>query len=200
MEKQNFEFAGINLEDYIKSSTNDNDSLQEKIKKITNQINKIESPLAMEKQAFQEFQKQRNSLETKLKYSILDVSFLNASNKIEYKGKEIYVPKFCIYNIDENKFSMRIYRGGSAGVGVVGCIFGDSFDAVGGAVGGAVIGGAVISVIVDREINSDCECMYEVSQTTWIEGRRTRVYSEYEIESVGYGIDLDAEKIIKLIK
>src|SRR3989344_6411992 len=110
MEKQTF--AGIDLENYIskEGSTNDNDSLQEKIKKITNQIKNIKSPLAVEKQALQELQKQRNSLEAKLKYPILDVSFLNASNKIEHKGKEIYVPKFCIYNIDKNKFSMEIYN------------------------------------------------------------------------------------------
>ena len=175
MEKQNLEFAGIDLKNYIskKGSTNDNDSLQEKIKKITNQINKIESPLAMEKQALQEFQKQRNSLETKLKYSILDVSFLNASNKIEHKGKEIYVPKFCIYNVGENKFSMRIYResglslsevvdvgagaGFGAGVVVGGVVAGvagvDLVDVGIGAGAGGVVGGVVGGVIANLAIN-----------------------------------------------
>ena len=147
MKKQNLEFAGINLEDYIESSTNDNDSLQKKIKEITNQIKNIKSPLAMEKQALQELQKQRNSLEIKLKYPILDVSFLNASNKIEYKGKEIYAPKFCIYNVDKNKFSMRIYRGGGVGAVVGGIVDGILGGIAGGAVGGAV-GGIVIRGII----------------------------------------------------
>ncbi len=54
--------------------------------------------------------------------------------------------------------------------------------------------------IVDRQVTEDCEPVYTVSQTTWIEGRRMREFYEYELEEAGSGIDVDAEKILKIIK
>lgn len=54
--------------------------------------------------------------------------------------------------------------------------------------------------IVDREVTEDCEVVYTVSQTTWIEGRRFRQFFEYELEEAGSGIDVDAKDVLELIK
>lgn len=53
--------------------------------------------------------------------------------------------------------------------------------------------------VTDVWVSSDCDCMYEVSQTTWIEGKRTRVFTEYELEPEGKGIDIDAGTILDKI-
>ena len=50
--------------------------------------------------------------------------------------------------------------------------------------------------VVDVWVSSDCDCMYEVSNTTWIEGRRLRTYYEYELEEQGFGLDIDAVEIL----
>jgi len=54
--------------------------------------------------------------------------------------------------------------------------------------------------VVDRQVTEDCEAVYTVSQTTWIEGRRMREFYEYELEDAGSGIDVDAKDVLELIK
>lgn len=54
--------------------------------------------------------------------------------------------------------------------------------------------------VVDRRVTEDCEAVYTVSQTTWIEGRRMREFYEYELEAAGSGIDVDAKDVLELIK
>jgi hypothetical protein len=54
--------------------------------------------------------------------------------------------------------------------------------------------------VIDREVSEDCEAIYTVSQTTWIEGRRLREFYEYELEEAGSGIDVDAKDVLELIK
>jgi len=51
--------------------------------------------------------------------------------------------------------------------------------------------------VTDVWVSSDCDCMYEVSNTTWIEGRRFRTYYEYELEEPGNGLDKDALELVK---
>jgi hypothetical protein len=53
--------------------------------------------------------------------------------------------------------------------------------------------------VVDVWVSGDCDCMYNVSNTTWIEGRRVRQYYEYELEKPGFGIDVDAGTILDKI-
>ncbi len=54
--------------------------------------------------------------------------------------------------------------------------------------------------VVDRQVTEDCEAVYTVSQTTWIEGRRMRDFYEYELEATGSGIDVDSKDVLELIK
>ena len=52
--------------------------------------------------------------------------------------------------------------------------------------------------VIDTWVSNDCDCMCSVSMTTWIEGKRTRVFTEYELNPANSMTD-DAKDLLEYL-
>lgn len=183
--------------------------------KAVNALLKEKHNMAMEKLPLEKLREEKIALEAALKYPLLNPSFLSMSNIIKYNGRDIFVPKFSVYGLDNNEFSMNIeYRNVSNGVdlligegvgagigGVVGAATGAAlfrtFDAglYGGFIGiaaGGFIGAALVSigVVIIRgergELTVDFPHLPEIFSQEFIKSTAFYKYAKAERTSDGY--------------
>ena len=140
MVKQDLRIGDVTLEGVLTTSEEVDVARIEEIKRL---VDSRGETLAMEKVPIEKLIKEKTALEARLNFPQLDVSFLSMSNITRSQDRNIQVPRFSVYGLDNNVFSMNVrYDDGAIATAIAGT--GAIATAIaGGTVGLAVVGAAI---------------------------------------------------------
>ena len=140
MVKQDLRIGDVTLEGVLTTSEEVDVARIEEIKRL---VDSRGETLAMEKVPIEKLIKQKTALEARLNFPQLDVSFLSMSNITRSQDRNIQVPRFSVYGLDNNVFSMNVRYDDGAIATAIACTGAIATAIAGGTVGLAVVGAAI---------------------------------------------------------